>query len=221
MMHEFLGFTNRVQAGRLLATKLTHFQNNPIALVLGLPRGGVPVGLEVARALHLPLDVFLVRKLGVPGQEEFAMGAIASNCDPIFQTQILSRLNLSQERIQEVVEREGFELARRENLFRMNKPPLNLKEKIIILVDDGVATGSTMLAALQAIKHQHPARLVVAVPVAAVDALQQLRPLADEIVCLNIPEPFHCVGFWYEDFQQTTDEEVLSCLEESTHWSPS
>jgi len=214
-MQEFTRFRNRVEAGRLLAKRLMAYQNHPNALVLALPRGGVPVGFEVAKALQLPLDVFLVRKLGVPGHEELAMGAIASNSEPIFQPNILRQLDLPISTIEQVVSRQQLELQRRENLFRADRPPLDLAGKDLIVVDDGLATGSTMLAALQAIRQQIPARIITAIPVASKDALKLISYLSDEVICLLSPEMFYSVGIWYEDFQQTEDREVIDLLQKA------
>jgi len=214
-MQEFTRFRNRVEAGRLLAKRLMAYQNHPNALVLALPRGGVPVGFEVAKALQLPLDVFLVRKLGVPGHEELAMGAIASNSEPIFQPNILRQLDLPISTIEQVVSRQKLELQRRENLFRADRPPLDLAGKDLIVVDDGLATGSTMLAALQAIRQQIPARIITAIPVASKDALKLISYLSDEVICLLSPEMFYSVGIWYEDFQQTEDREVIDLLQKA------
>jgi len=214
-MQELTRFRNRVEAGRLLAKRLMAYQNHPNALVLALPRGGVPVGFEVAKALQLPLDVFLVRKLGVPGHEELAMGAIASNSEPIFQPNILRQLDLPISTIEQVVSRQQLELQRRENLFRADRPPLDLAGKDLIVVDDGLATGSTMLAALQAIRQQIPARIITAIPVASKDALKLISYLSDEVICLLSPEMFYSVGIWYEDFQQTEDREVIDLLQKA------
>ena len=212
-MHEPNRFQSRAEAGKFLADKLIAYRNHPDAIVLGLPRGGVPVAFEIAKSLTLPLDVFLVRKLGVPGHEELAMGSIASNSEPIFQAHILDQLNISSEVIANIVDQQSIELKRREDLFRNGKKPLNLMGKVVIVVDDGLATGSTMVAALRAIQRHNPARIIVAVPVGSHDAISLVKKITDEIICLKIPDFFYSVGFWYEDFQQTTDAEVLMCLE--------
>jgi predicted phosphoribosyltransferase len=204
-------FTDRRHAGKALAGKLEHYSANPAVIVLALPRGGVPVAFEVAKALDAPLDVFIVRKLGIPGHEEYAMGAIASGGVRVMNPDVAALL-IPQHAIEAVTEREQKELARREQLYRGDRPPVALEGRIVILVDDGLATGSTMRAAAAAVKRQKPARTVVAVPVAATDTCTQLRSEVDEVVCVLTPEPFHAVGLWYEDFNQTTDEEVHSLI---------
>jgi putative phosphoribosyl transferase len=206
-------FHDRRDAGRRLAAKLSKYANRPDVVVLALPRGGVPVGYEVARALNVPLDIFLVRKLGFPDQEELAMGAIASGGVRIFNRGLLSRMHVPEDMIQATVAREERELQRRERLYRGDRPPLNLKGKTVILVDDGLATGASMRAAAAALRQQEPARIVVAVPVAARETCDEFRDLIDEIVCGETPEPFLAVGYWYEQFDQTDDDEVRSLLE--------
>jgi putative phosphoribosyl transferase len=206
-------FRNRTEAGRLLAQRLQGYANVPDVLVLALPRGGVPVGYEVARALNAELDVFLVRKLGLPGYEELAMGAVASGGIRVINRGLIESLGISQEEIDAVVEREERELARRERLYRGNKPPPRIRGRTVILVDDGLATGSTMRAAIAALREQQPAKLVVAVPIAAPSTCDELADEVDDIVCAVTPEPFYAVGLWYEDFSQTTDEEVRELLQ--------
>src|SRR5436190_6593969 len=206
-------FRNRNEAGRLLAKKLTAYANRPNVLVLALPRGGVPVAYEVARALGAPLDVFVVRKLGVPGYEELAMGAVATGGVRVLNDQIVQRLGIPQSIIDPVAAREQQELARRERLYRGDRPPPDVKGRTVILVDDGLATGATMRAALAALRQQQPARRVVAVPTAASQTCDELRTEADDVVCATTPEPFDAVGLWYEDFSQTTDDEVRELLE--------
>ena len=205
-------FTDRYHAGRRLATALAPYAGRPNLLVLALPRGGVPVGFEVARALHAPLDVMLVRKLGVPGHEELAMGAIASGGVRVLSDDIVKALGIPDRVIATVAANEESELARREHAYRDNRPPPDVRGKTVILVDDGLATGSTMRAAAAALQAQHPERLVIAVPVAPRETCQSLLNAADDVVCATVPEPFFAVGNWYEDFSQTTDEEVRQLL---------
>jgi len=205
-------FRDRQHAGQALASKLEHYKDNPAAIVLALPRGGVPVGFEVARALRAPLDVFIVRKLGFPGHEEYAMGAIASGGVRVMNPG-LREFDVPQSAVDAVTAREQEELERRERLYRGDRPPLILSKRIAILVDDGLATGSTMRAAAIAVKLQDPARVVVAVPVAASETCAEFRDEVDEVVCAFTPQPFRAVGLWYQDFGQTTDEEVHALLE--------
>ena len=208
-----LPFEDRHHGGRVLAEKLAHYCGRPNLLVLALPRGGVAVGFEVARALQAPLDIFVVRKLGVPGHEEYAMGAIASGGVRVMTP--LPGLTVSSEAVAEVVAREQAELVRREQLYRSQRPAVSLAGRTVIVVDDGLATGATMRAAVLAIRQQHPARLVVAVPVGAADTCQALRGEADEVVCAATPKPFRAVGLWYEKFPQASDDEVRTLLEEA------
>jgi predicted phosphoribosyltransferase len=206
-------FHDRIEAGRLLAEKLRSYANRPDVLVLALPRGGVPVAYEVARALNAPLDVFLVRKLGVPGHEEFAMGAIATGGVRVLNAQAVRGLQIPEYVIEAVAAREQQELARRERLYRGDRPPPDVRCKTVILVDDGLATGATMQAAVRALRQQQAKRIVIAVPVAAPETCEMLREEVDDIICAVTPEPFHAVGLWYEDFSQTSDEEVRELLE--------
>jgi predicted phosphoribosyltransferase len=206
-------FRDRFEAGRVLASSLSRYANRPDVIVLGLPRGGVAVAYEVARALHLPLDVFIVRKLGVPGQEELAMGAIASGGVRVLNQAVIRALGLSQAQIDEVIEREEQELRRREQQFRGDRPPLDLRGKTVIVVDDGLATGATMWAAITAVRQQQPAKIVMAVPVADPSGCESFRQIADEVVCAITAEPLHAVGLWYKEFPQMTDEEVRALLE--------
>lgn len=208
-------FRDRTEAGRLLAARLEKYAGKLDVVVLALPRGGVPVAFEVTRALHAPMDVFIVRKLGVPGHEELAMGAVASGGVRVLNDHVVAGLGIPEYAIEAVVNWETEELKRRERLYRGNRPPPDVRGKTVILVDDGLATGSTMLAAVQALRQQGPARIVVAVPVASTDTCELMKDYVDEIVCAATPEPFYAVGRWYEDFSQTTDEEVRELLARS------
>jgi predicted phosphoribosyltransferase len=208
-------FRDRAEAGRLLAARLEKYAGKPDVIVLALPRGGVPVAYEVARALHAPMDVFVVRKLGIPGQEELAMGAVATGGVRVLNDQVVSGLGIPDYVIDAVVNWETEELKRRERVYRGDRPPPDVRGKTVILVDDGLATGSTMLAAVQALRQQGPARIVVAVPVASPDTCELLKAHVDEVVCAATPEPFYAVGLWYRDFSQTTDDEVRELLARS------
>ena len=205
-------FRDRREAGRVLAEKLAAYANRPDVVVLALPRGGVPVAYEVARRLVAPLDVFVVRKLGVPGYEELAMGAVASGGVRVLNDQLVERLGIPEQLIDAVAARERQELARRERLYRGGSPPPDLRGRTVILVDDGLATGATMFAAIEALRKLNPARIVVAVPTASSDTCEEMKKKADEVICAITPEPFHAVGRWYQDFSQTTDEEVAELL---------
>src|SRR3979411_3354944 len=205
-------FRDRREAGRLLAAKLTAYANRPDVIVLALPRGGVPVAYEVARALGAPLDVFVVRKLGVPGYEELAMGAVATGGVRVLNDQIVDRLGIPDHLIDAVAAREQQELSRRERLYRGGRPPPNIRGRTVILEDDGLATGATMHAAIQALRQQQPARIVAAVPTASPETCEEMRAEVDDVICAITPEPFHAVGLWYQDFSQTTDEEVRALL---------
>jgi putative phosphoribosyl transferase len=206
-------FADRRQAGRQLARRLSPYADDPRVLVLGLPRGGVPVAYEVARGLHAPLDVFLVRKLGFPGQRELAMGAIASGGVRVLNEDLVRRLGITEAVIEDVAHLEEAELRRREDAYRGDRPAPDVGDRTVIVVDDGLATGSTMAAAVTALRARSPARVVVAVPVAAAATCEDLRHLADEVVCVATPEPFYAVGAWYDDFSPTTDDEVRALLE--------
>lgn len=206
---------DRVQAGRLLAKKLMQHANRDDVMVLGLPRGGIPVAYQISKALHAPLDAFLVRKLGTPGQEELAMGAIAMGGIRIFNPEVVDSLHISKKEIEAVSAQEEAELERRNKTYREGKPVPNVKNRIVILVDDGLATGATMRAAIDALKQQQPKKIIVAVPVAPRDTYEKFKKLVDEIICLQLPAPFYSIGQWYENFPQTSDEEVLELLREN------
>ena len=208
-------FRDRFDAGRILGQRIGRLIRDPSALVLALPRGGVPVAFEVARALHADLDVFLVRKLGVPGHEELAMGAIASGGTRVLNHSLIRRLQLPSGLVETVTAREQRELDRRESLYRGGRPPLPADNRTAILVDDGLATGATMLAAARALRLKKPKRIIVAVPVAAAEACNDIRAHVDEIICVETPDPFYAVGAWYQDFSQTSDSEVRELLEDA------
>jgi putative phosphoribosyl transferase len=213
MIDEQERFRDRRDAGRQLAEKLSAYANRPDVLVLGLPRGGVPVAYEVAKVLNAPLDVFLVRKLGVPGREELAMGAIASGSVRVLNKNVVQSLRLSDQTIEAVAAAEQRTLVRRERVYRGDRPRLAVRDQTIILVDDGLATGATMRAAVVALRQQQPRRIVVAVPVAALETCDEFRAEVDDIVCAITPPLFYAVGLWYQDFSQTSDEEVRALLE--------
>jgi putative phosphoribosyl transferase len=206
-------FRNRIDAGRDLAVKLRAFAGRSDVVVLALPRGGVPVAFEVAQALHAPLDVFLVRKLGVPGHPELAMGAIASGGVRVLNEDVVRMLRIPDDLIDAVATDEQQELERRERAYRGDRPSPDLHGRTVILVDDGLATGSTMRAAVAALRQQGPARIVVAVPVGAAETCAEMQEVADEAICARTPDPFYAVGLWYSDFSQTTDAEVHDLLQ--------
>lgn len=206
------GFKDRTEAGRALGAALSHYRDRQDLLVLGLPRGGVPVAYQVAKALNAPLDVFVVRKLGFPGHEEFAMGAIASGGVRVLNPELRGHLTLGSEVVQQVAAREAVELERREALYRRGRESLRLGGRCIILVDDGLATGSTMRAAVAALRTHEPAQIVVAVPVASPQVCADLAREVDEIVCAVTPVQMAAVGRWYRDFEQTSDAEVQHLL---------
>jgi putative phosphoribosyl transferase len=206
-------FPNREEAGRCLAESLRKYADQPDAIVLALPRGGVPVAFEVAQNLHLPLDVFIVRKLGVPGFEELALGAIASGGVRVLNEDVVGSIPNAARMVEEVTANELTELERREQSYREGRPPLELRGRVAILVDDGVATGATMRAAVAALRQRDVARIVIAVPVGAPDTCRELKEKAEEIVCLLAPESFHAVGQFYKEFGQITDEEVRDLLD--------
>jgi predicted phosphoribosyltransferase len=205
-------FRDRADAGRQLAAKLEGYAHRPDVVVLALPRGGVPVGYEVARALQAPLDVFLVRKMGVPGHEELAMGALATGGVRVLNEDVVRALGIPEEMIDEVAAQQQRELERRERAYRDDRPVTDVRGRTVILVDDGLATGSTMRAAVAALRRRQPARIVVAVPVGSPDTCAGLREEADEVVCARTPQPFYAVGLWYDDFTQTTDALVRDLL---------
>jgi len=205
-------FRDRYEAGKMLAKRLTAYANRQDLLVLGLPRGGVPVASEIATSLNAPLDICLVRKLGVPEHEELAMGAIASGGVRVLNYDVIDNLNIDNSTIDQVAAKELRELQRRDRAYRGDKLPPEIKNRTVILVDDGIATGSTMLAAIAIVKQQQPQHLVVAVPVAPPSTCEQLQVEVDEIVCLVMPESLYAIGLWYEDFSQTTDAEVRNLL---------
>jgi putative phosphoribosyl transferase len=212
MIHEF---RNRQHAGQLLAEKLVEFADREDAIVLALPRGGVPVGFELAKRLRLPLDVVVVRKLGVPGHSELAMGAVASGGVRVLHRDLIAQVGIGEEEIELVTRRELEELARRESAYRSGRPHPLLARRTVLLVDDGVATGSTMEAAIDALRQHHPKAIVVAVPTIAASTKAELREQADDVVSVIAPHFFRSVGEWYADFSQTTDEEVTQILDEA------
>lgn len=213
-------FQNRTEAGRVLANILTRYANHPDVVVLGLPRGGVPVAFEIAQALQVLLDIFLVRKLGTPGQEELAMGAIASGGVQVLNQDVIQGCNISEAALAQVAASEGQELERREHLYRGDRPAVDLRDRRVILVDDGLATGATMRAALLGVRQHQPKQVAIAVPVAADASFDLLSPDADAIFCVLTPDRFGSVGFWYEEFPQTSDQEVCDLLQRSALRSP-
>jgi putative phosphoribosyl transferase len=206
-------FRDRLHAGQVLAAALEKYAGQSDAIVLALPRGGVPVGYEVATRLGAPLDVFVVRKLGLPGQDEFAMGALASGGVIVLNDELIAGLGVPMSVVEAVISRERAELERREHAYRGDRPSLDVVDRIAILVDDGLATGSTMRAAVLGLRQRAPRRVVVGVPIAALSTCSELASEVDEIVCARTPEPFHAVGLWYVDFEQTSDEKVRELLD--------
>jgi putative phosphoribosyl transferase len=209
-------FCNRTEAGKLLASKLTQYANRPDILVLGIPTGGVTVAFEVAKSLNAPLDICLVRKLGVPGHQELAMGAVAASGVQVLNEDLIDWLQISGHTIAEVGDREVKELQRCDLIYRNNRSLAQIRDRIVILVDDGLATGSMMRAAIGVLKPQQPQRIIIAVPVAPLDTCDRLRTEVDEVVCLMTPEQFCGIGLWYEDFTPTTDDEVCELLNMAT-----
>lgn len=219
MITKIAKFVDRREAGQILATKLKAFAKRTDVIVLGLPRGGIPVAFEVAKALYLPLDVCLVRKLGVPGHKELAMGAIASDGVRVLNYDIVSTLGISSNKIDEVAAKELRELQRRDRVYRGDRSSPNLKDRTVILVDDGIATGASMRAAITVLREEQPRSIIVAIPVASSSICDELRSEVDKLVCLTTPEPFYSVGLWYDYFSQTTDEEVSKLLAEQWAFS--
>lgn len=210
-------FLNRQQAGRLLAEQLKQYQAEPNLLTLALPRGGVPVAFEVAQTLHTPLEVFIVRKLGIPHHREYAFGAMATGELIILNQKVTASLQISRDEIDKIIKEERQELIRREALYRVpNHHFLVIKNKTILLIDDGIATGSTMKAAIVALRQNQPAKIIVAVPVGPLNTIKELKSLADDVVCLATPEDFDAVGFYYTDFRQIEDEEVCDLLKNAS-----
>lgn len=212
-------FRDRRHAGQELTRSLLHYAGRDDVIVLALPRGGVPVGLEVARGLGAPLDVFIVRKLGAPGHEELAMGAIASGGILVLNDDVVRSLRVTRQQIDQTAASELLELGRRERLFRGDHREPDLADRVVILVDDGLATGSTMRAAVAAVRTQNPARIVVAVPTGARETCEELGKEVDEVICVSTPAHFRAVGMWYDDFTQTEDSEVRSILEAARAWT--
>lgn len=205
-------FDNRIDAGQQLAERLLDLRDNPRVIVFGLPRGGVPVAAEVANAINGPLDVLLVRKIGTPGREELAMGAIASGDQIVLDQQIIAQFAVTEDQIQETVSRETEELQRRERVYRGDRPYPELRDKTVLLIDDGLATGSTMLVAVRAVKQQYPRQIIVGVPVAAPDSVEMIAQEVDRVVCISSPPGFQAVGQWYRNFLSTSDNEVIEIL---------
>lgn len=213
--HMRLPYRDRAAAGRTLAASLAGFADVPDVIVLALPRGGLPVGAEVAKALKAPLDVFVVRKLGAPGQEELAMGAVASGGTRVLNEDVIAMLRIPASVIDAAAAKEMKEIERRERLYRQDRPAPDVRHRVVILVDDGLATGSTMRAAVRALRELAPRKIVIAAPVGAAQTCDDFRGEADEVICAATPEPFSSVGEWYEEFSQVTDEEVRVFLEDA------
>ena len=215
-MSEFRNFLNREQAGKLLARKLMKYKNDDNVIILALPRGGVPIGYVIAYELHKPLDIYLVKKIGVPGHEELAMGAISSSGEVSIDSALVERLQISDAELNELVESKKTEIKDREILLRGSRPPLELANKTVILVDDGLATGATMLTAIRSIKKLYPSKIIAAMPVASREAIEIVQSEVEEAVCLLVPDFFYSVSVWYSDFRQTTDGEVITLLNRSS-----
>jgi putative phosphoribosyl transferase len=212
---QILHFKDRVQAGELLAQQLTAYQGRPDVVILALPRGGVPVAYQVASQLDLPLDIIIVRKIGMPGHKEFAIGAIASGGAHYLQDDVIQAFSVPQPAVDLVLQEEEIELKRREKLYRHGRPAIPLLHQTAIVIDDGLATGSSMKAAIQAVRKQQPRHIIVAVPVASHSAIESLQTDVDEVISLSTPEPFFAVGQWYERFDQTSDQEVIRLLHDA------
>ncbi|MDQ1254148.1 MAG: Phosphoribosyl transferase [Euryarchaeota archaeon] len=213
-------FNDRTDAGKILSERLSEYANREDVLILALPRGGVPVAFEVAKELNLKMDIFIVRKLGVPGNEELAMGAIASGNIRVLNEDVIRSFRIPQKAIDEATANELEELERRERIYRKNRPVPKISGSTVILIDDGLATGATMRAAVAAVKTKNPAKVIIAVPVAAPDTCSDFGSEVDEVMCVATPEPFYGVGAWYEDFSQTTDKEVCDLLDKATKIKP-
>lgn len=214
-MNEIGKFLNRDHAGRLLARRLINYKNDENVIILALPRGGVPVANVISYELQKPLDIYLVKKIGVPGNEELAMGAVSSGGEVSLDADLIERLNICEEELTTIIDLKKIEIREREKLLRGSKPPINLVNKTVILVDDGLATGATMLTAIKSIKKLKPTKIIAAIPVASHDALTLVQKEVDEAVCLLVPDFFYSVSVWYTDFRQTTDGEVINLLKRS------
>lgn len=210
-------FQDRSEAGKFLARMLQYYTGDPNVVVLALPRGGVPVAFEIARVLDAPLDIFIVRKLGAPGYEELAMGAIATGGVRVFNEDVIRQLGVSQGSIEASIRAEEDEIERRENAYRGDRPPAELQNRHILLVDDGLATGASMRAAIGALRQRQPAAITIAVPVGSPEVCEQFRSEVDEVICGHTPESFRAVGAWYRDFTQTTDDEVRDLIDRAAH----
>jgi len=212
-------FADRIEAGQLLAAELERYAEQPSTIVLGIPRGGVVVASQVAHALRLPLDIFVVRKLGAPGQEELAMGAVALDGFYLLNHDVVEHLNISEAEVQEVLRQEQKELQRREHVYRQGRDPLPIEGRTVLLVDDGMATGSSLRASIQMLRSRRPGEIIVAVPVGPPDTLAALKKEVHDVVCVRAPKPFRAIGCWYHDFAPTSDEEVIDLLQRAQNQS--